>query len=423
MDVSFIERGRRMSSNRSEKFNNALLIFIFLDLFLFPYFPLFVIPISLPIVFLKLGFYKFRMLKNKETILIMILSFIVISSAFISFFRYSTNYAGINNIGVENLKRAFQFLTSFLYYFLIRNHFRDIKIDLKKIIMAFVLVYIVLGVLSYIDLSIYFRVLDVLKVRNGYIDDWYLRQSYYLFRYSYLWVDANTAAYGFQIIVFYALMNEKLKAFEFIMLYGSAIVTSILTMSTGSILSLSIFTALIIFNRILRFYKITFNFKKLIYSILSIAVILVLLVVASNYLNEKFNYVIEFSLRRMFENTDGGRLQKYTYLFQNKIPNILFGEGYILIREGELFRPHSDHLRILYSYGVLAYFISIWFLFRRILYSKAYFFILPGIMAFTINTLIDNQKILVIFLVLLAYTDNLRSRDRSLTSYRVKNEI
>jgi hypothetical protein len=104
------------------------------------------------------------------------------------------------------------------------------------------------------------------------------------------------------------------------------------------------------------------------------------------------------------------RLRIYYRALTNFYPSI-FGQGYTLLLEDSFFKPHSDHLRLIYSYGLVAYICVLIFFFKNILKSN-FIFLVPAFYAFSINTLIDEQKLLVIFLIFLAITEKTK-RDGS----------
>lgn len=390
-----------MKLEKTHKYSKFILTFIFIDLFLLPNFPLFIMPISLPVVTYLIVLRKIRISKDKEFVTYLVLSMLVLTSVLLSFLQRDIYFGGIN-VWIENVKRAFQLLTSFFYYFIIKNSKVDSHVNMKKIMMIFVTIYSMIGIVSYIDIAIYFRILNILLIKNPFVSDWFLRQRIELFRYSYIWIDPNNAAYAFQMIVFYMLLNEKLKLNEKIYIYFNLILSLVLSMSTGALLSAFIFFLIFFTIKMKNVNKIKISFKNPLSGVVTIMLVVVIILCLLSVAGDGFNFIVNYSLERVLNNTGGGRLEKYIYMFKDKIPNLI-GEGYILIREGDFFRPHSDHLRFMYSYGLIAYLITLWFFFRRMLFSPKYLFIIPGFMAYSINTLIDEQKILVILLSLIAY--------------------
>ena len=78
-----------------------------------------------------------------------------------------------------------------------------------------------------------------------------------------------------------------------------------------------------------------------------------------------------------------------------------FGRGYTLFIDQSPIRPHSDHIRIFYSYGLICYILVIYLFFKNI-FNVKFLFIIPAFIAFSINSLIDEQKLFALFLIILA---------------------
>lgn len=399
-----------MKKDKTQMYSNFILTFIFIDLLLLPNFPLFIMPLSLPVVVWMIGLKKIRISKDKEFIICLLLGILVLVSVLLSFLQTSSNFGGMN-VWMENIKRGFQLLTSFLYYFIIKNSSVKSQINLKKIMMIFVATYSLLGVISYFNIALYFKILELLLIYNPFVSDWFLIQRVELFRYTYIWMDPNNAAYAFQMVIFYMLINESLKAHERLYLYFSLILSIVLSMSTGAILSAALFFLMFNISKIKRITLFRTSYGKIFSGMLILLLGSSILVSLYVVFNTQSDSIVRYSIDRMTGNTDGGRIGKYIFMFKDKFPNLI-GEGYTLIREGVIFRPHSDHLRFIYSYGVLAYFLSLWFFFRHAIYSSKYLFIIPGFVAYSINSLIDEQKVLLILLSLIAYVKHMTIKRR-----------
>lgn len=117
--------------------------------------------------------------------------------------------------------------------------------------------------------------------------------------------------------------------------------------------------------------------------------------------NTSFDY-IRGSLLRIFSNDGGTRFIKYNQLFSDRLP-YLWGEGYVIVRNGFWFRPHSDLLRFLYGYGIITLVTFILY-FRKVFNLKNIFVFIPAIVAFQSNSLIDDPKLLSIFLIIFGFT-------------------
>ena len=69
----------------------------------------------------------------------------------------------------------------------------------------------------------------------------------------------------------------------------------------------------------------------------------------------------------------------------------------MVLRDGAPFGTHSDHFRFLYGYGFLAWGGTVYLLFRDML-GRAAPFAIPALVAFSINSLVDEQKLFCLFL-------------------------
>ncbi|WP_260284800.1 hypothetical protein [Peribacillus aracenensis] len=388
--------------SNSKLLNKFLVIFIFIDILLLPNFKYFVMPISLPLVLWVIFTKRVTIQKDREFLLFLILSILVLVSVCLSFLQVPNYLANGLNVWLENIKRAFQLITSFAYYFLIRDYLNKYPVKIKNILLLFVFFYVILGIISMLNIGVYFGIKEFLGIRDPFMNPFFVNNNDYLFRYSYLFIDPNNSAYLFQMVTFYLLLNEKLNITEKLLIFLSIIFSLILSMSTGAVLSLIVFVFLSIILRIRELPKIRITYKKLITTIITPFILIIIFYFAKFLLENYLNHIANYSMDRMLGNTDGGRLNKYGYMFGNSIPNLI-GEGYTLIRDSVIFRPHSDQLRFLYSYGIVAYLIAIWFFFRGLLFNAKYLFLIPAFFAFSINSLIDEQKLLISLLILLAY--------------------
>ena len=100
----------------------------------------------------------------------------------------------------------------------------------------------------------------------------------------------------------------------------------------------------------------------------------------------------------------GGGLGKYYYWIENF--NFLpWGVGYNLTVNGEVFRPHSDLIRLNLSYGVVA--TIIFFGLVRPKVKSHFALLIPFCFGFLINSMIDGHRTFGLFLVLYGLLYNL----------------
>ncbi len=378
------------------KRNKKIFIFIMCDLLFLP--SILNIPLSLPVLLYSIVMKKIKIKMNWEFLIFIFLFVLIILSTIISVVKPLAFLDGIN-IKKLNVMRALQIAISFIYYFSFKEVKFKYRIDMKKILFMFIYFYLTIGLIAYINMPFYF-ILRVIYGQN--IEPWLIGSTTYFLRYSYLWGDPNNVAYAFQMILFYLLLNEKLSIKEKNIVYFSLVFSLIISMSSGAMLSAIIFMTIYFMRNFFKTTKIKISKKIFRFLILFL---IISLCIFSIY-RETIETVFKASIDRIFNNQDSGshRINNYKILINTSLPKII-GEGYTIVRLNRIFKPHSDHFRVMYAYGILTYILLIFFLFRKGLYSYRYLFILPAFFAFSINSLIEEQKIFMIFMVLLSLTE------------------
>ena len=217
-------------------------------------------------------------------------------------------------------------------------------------------------------------------------------------RLSLYFTDPNTM--GYLVLLCFAMLislGDKKK-----WLYFNSVVfisTILVTQSRGAILGVILLALMMLFNaRISASNKIR---------------AITFAVTVPGILFFSFPEVILEALEVFFFRFEGeedfgnGRLGKYKYMLQqlNVLP---IGFGYEIYKDGEYFRPHSDFIRFIMSYGYLALilFLSIF----RLKSKKQYIFLTAGLVPFFVNTLIDDWRLFSFFVVGYFMLGKVRSR-------------
>jgi hypothetical protein len=320
----------------------------------------------------------------------------------------SLAFPSLNPYFIDNLKRVIQFTTSFFYFFYFQWLLEKTKIDVKLIVLLFIVWF-----LSFL-IFFYFDPLNF----NAFVSNYYGRvaqsqedlESH--FRFSYIFSDPNTAAYFFLIATSPIVIKTQSIKWKYFILFVLALIL-FLAQSRGAILSLIIVFVLNVF-KFDQLKKTILNLKQLfIIFILLISFYLIFL-----YLEQisKDDVLFKIAFDRFFNSEDsekgGFRFEIWEKFLKNFIP-LPFGRGYNLLINGVSSPPHSDFLRLVYSYGFISVFAVVPFLFGKL--RKIEPLIIPGIIAFAINTLIDEQKVFSLFLCFLAIftTRDLVEKDES----------
>lgn len=403
---------------KGTKFEVILLIFIILDLSSFPVSPLYSLPFSiLAILYFSLRFLRSKTF-NRPFILMTLVSTLVLSTLFsflgkesLAFLNnnITTSYIGVQK---EDLRRLIYFLISLaiyksVYSLNLKHNLLAYK-SIKYTLMIVIGLFLLFGVIFLMDMSFFYSIKNIffnsdVDLSNNLI----LLNSGYLNRFNFILLDPNNAAYFALMIIFFIKENFRLNKFEncfFIIVMFS---TVILTKSSGGVYSLLIY---LLINFVVAF-KPKVKLKSLILWYLTI-IIFTLIFVIDIYSN---NYILNFifnssTFQRLSSNSLGGRSEIYMSIL-NTLPPI-FGNGYTFIKNGEYVLPHSDHLRFLYSYGIVSYISLILLFINKRYFSLKYLFLIPAFIAFSINSLIDETRLLYTFIILLSLANSSVNRER-----------
>ena len=368
--------------------------FCLVDLLIFPYFPLLIMPYSLPVVLLalvvlgkiKVGEFRFYS--------------VIIASLFMTLSVMSGLILGkLPDFLLEDLKRVFQFLATFSYSFYFYTVAKYLNTKVIKRTMIVAVTYITLIAIGFlIDPSFLVALRQRVYTATAYRIEGVLMHL----RFTYIFPDPNTAGYFFLMLVFFTLIYFKNTFVQSALLLASGVLVTILTQSVGAASSLAGAAIFIFFKTLIR------RDKSFVVKALASAIGLCLLFIFVYFTFPDFALAVsksfDMAAGRAAAKPAANRLEIWRYAASNMTP-FLWGRGYTLFRTaGSYFRPHSDHVRMIYSYGVIVYVIFIPFFFRKI-FRSGYLFLFPAFMAFSINSLIDEQKLFGLFLVLLALAD------------------
>lgn len=358
------------------------------DLLILPYFQIIIVPYSLPLLIIG-----FALLKERcEIDIYMKLFFFIVLSVIVSISISAFIYP-YSMFLLDNIKAALQFITSFLYFFYFRALTKKVNINISSILIIFVIWFSFLGIMFLFSPN---EVVDIIGVLYGRLVN--SEDMLIDFRYSYFFQDPNTAIYFYLVAIAGLLMYARSLVFFLSLMILSAIMV-LLSQSSGGLLSYLVMTFLLMkYNNLRSKYYSNKFFLILIMGV----IIFVIYFFLSSYSEE--NEVIESAFNRLFDDNDryqngGGRLFHWSALVYNLYP-LPIGRGYNLFDDGYAKPPHSDFLGILYRYGLLALVPTMLFLFAKA--RKKILLIVPAIITFFINSLLDEQKFLALFLSLIA---------------------
>lgn len=367
-------------------------ILIYEDLLFLPYYQVVIVPYSLLLIIFLFVHAKRIIMPARMILLVSYLFvFMTISVIFGWFMPASAHYID------ENTKRLLQFMTSFLYFTYFYNIALDCNVErtIKTIAMIF---------------SIYFFGLEFLfnifpESMNNLLHDVYGRLvipkdlALEHLRFSYLFSDPNTAAYFFLIATLPWLTNYATRSTKICLLVFYLIVI-ILTGCRGALLAL-FFALLCKYFSHLKNIKSTLDTKKIVVMVALLAIVAILHALLDIFqIPSLSQYNTYGNISRLFDASgyaSGGSRFDIWYEFISNHAIFPIGLGYQFENfSGVDFKPHSDIIRFLYSYGWVAAIIFL-VIFKRMAFHFPLLFI-PAFFALATNTLIDEQKLFALFL-------------------------
>lgn len=371
--------------------------FALFDLLFMPYMPLIMIPISSPIIIVALLLWgKFR--KGRYFWLVICFIILALISSFISIFIVPPEYQ------MQNFKRVLQLFIVFSYYFYFRwvqDHINP-NINYNRIIYAWLFYMLVLIVWFFIDPMSAYYIRDYIYTTSPPLIDYTIQVG----RFCYLYTDPNTVGYLLLIVIcFLMFCYQRVKHNQKIFLLIMIGLTLIATQSKGVMVSIFfiVMFELIYFLR-LKGVNILVSIKHHLGKVILMGLCLFLLIYFSSaFYGTVADEVVNRSVERLQDfSYEGGRLSNYTYIYENGCKTgFVVGQGYTLLVDGDIFKPHSDHIRMICSYGLIAYLLILYFLFSKVFFRPSRFLI-PAFMAFSVNSLIDETKLFSIVLIFLA---------------------
>lgn len=222
-----------------------------------------------------------------------------------------------------------------------------------------------------------------------------IEENMFSYRYSYVFTDPNTLGYMLVLIFSSQAIINNLKVS---VLY--TVLSLVLVVSTQSRGALVAFLFCLLY---LSFFKPKLYFKK--YLTIGFFLVIFSVLIDINPISVLID-VIETRSKLEEEaglSLGGGRDEKYKYFF-SQFSFLPFGSGYTLYKNGDVFQPHSDLIRIILSYGSLALFLFIYLVSYKF---KHRFIVYVSItIPFLINTLIDDYRLMPLFFVLVTVIIN-----------------
>lgn len=384
--------------------------FILVDIFLLPYFNIVVIPISFFVIL-------FWVITNRSIVKYSLdYNEIVICTIFM---LVSTIWGSVLNseYGVvgDNIKRLLQYSISFEYLFFFRYYFSKHRPKMKKILYCFIIFVVSLAVLFQMNPTVYSSICSLWNKGNSYIASSFLDSvSYgYTLRYGFIWTDQNNIAYALTGIIMFILILFKNDFVEIILLFTANVYVLFCSMSSGGWINFAISWICYFLYKIVTIKRPSFIVsRKTFYGTILIIVVLFVLI-DSGILSQFFDSDLVKDAMERLENNENSRTEIWLRILQEEsiFLHTLIGNGSTLIINGVSRAAHSGHLYWIYAYGFISYIIFMkkffWFGIRKI---WKYIPVISFFLCFTMNTMVGEQKLLLIYILIVAY---LREVDRN----------
>ena len=383
-------------------FKNPIFVFwiVVVDIMFLPYFNIVVMPYS-SIIILWWNFKESKgLFKATNIIPELICIFLMFISTIIGSFT-NLQYGVL----FDNIKRFIQYTLAFGYYCFFDDFFSKYKIDLKKVLWCLVIFVVLFALLFQINSNTFINVASIWNKGNRY--GLMVEEADAIMRYNFIWTDPNNIAYVMSGLVSFMLLFTKTALGEKILLLACNIYVLFCCMSSGGwICFVATLLLCVLFPRTK--YSFEFNLKNIIITILVIVAVIILIEIGiiEDFLETD---VVKNALKRLNEN-EGGRTQIWKRVLNddNIFKYILIGKGdQMFYSNGVSKATHSGPLYWIYAYGMLSFAIFMkkffWIGFKNV---KRYIPLVSFLLCFAVNTMVGEQKILVLLVLFVCYLRN-----------------
>lgn len=382
------------------KFNKEKLMFsiVIIDVLFFPYLRPVVIPFSYFIImFWCLKNFK-DIQKDKDFKLIFISMLLMFCSTIIGIFL---NFQF--GVFTDNLKRLIQYYIIFGYYFYFKSYIYKYNFKCKKYFICFVLFVLLLALLFNSNVSLFGRVVTFWNSGNSYANA-FIENSVFsgVFRYSFIWTDPNNIAYVITGIVAVIFLLTNIGLGEKIILIIINIYILFCCMSSGGWINFFITYSLLLLYKVSskRIQKKT-NIKN----ILILFLVLIVILFSLKYIKVFFNSDLVLNASERFKDNDNTRTEIWMKILTGEsiFKHLILGKGSEIYINGVSRATHSGHLYWIYAYGFISYLIIMrmfFYITKKLKSSYLYIPMISFFLCFTMNTMVGEQKLFIIFVLI-----------------------
>jgi hypothetical protein len=373
---------------------------VLIDILFAPYVFFFATTYSQFIVFFWFLTKRKSFFKTKEVQFYFAILFFILLSVVMSIFRLPSEY--VFEFSIENFKRGINIGMAISYYFFFYYMFMTLNVKFEKWLYFFTLFVTIWGIIYYVNLSQFLQLKVLFNPRDATLSNLY-RDGFFL-RYNFIWTDPNNVGYTLVAVATLLISSNRVTNIQLIIITLSLIFCMLIIMSAGSIISALLFIPFAVIIRL----KKSKSFLRILTIFLSVVLLVLLIQKYSDYfLNSEIGKVAFDRIENKNETGDT-RPEIWKELIESK--NLLFyffvGEGTVIFVNNKPFSPHSGHFVFIFGFGVVAYCLYMFVIFRKTKSQSwlSYVYLLPLFICFTLNIGIGELKFAAIMYLLVAFS-------------------
>lgn len=380
-------------------FNKICFWLITVDILFLPYLSFMAVSASVLIVALWVLFNYNKIVHDREGSFFIIMLFLMFFGTIMCLLY--TGPVRLETTFGTAVKRFFQYALCFGTYFFYKDYFGKHEVNIKKIIL-FTIIYMAIFALLY---QLFPREYATFKIAINPADNHtvrYLANSVN-YRFNYLWTDPNNISYLVAGIAAWFLLQKDISNIQKLFVLVISTYIAFCTVSNGGLIILLLMCFIVFFRSLVNALKNGIKVRTFFF-VWSVIIVIFIVIKATNILdsiNLKYFSVFIERLGQYSSSSTGGRLEDLLYSFRFLNPIMLImGTG------NEGFSYEIGHIYWIGMYGVPAYIIFMWLMFRKTPKQKwsQYIWIIPFFVGFTMNVAIGEYKWMAIYLMLLAYS-------------------
>lgn len=386
------------------KKQRLLFYLIIIDILFLPYIR--VLSIKLSMLFLFFWFFtkegKKRLTGNLFLKLTLIF-LVMITSVLLGNIQFSS-YLNLKSSLISNL----QVITIILFSVLFIEYFKFIKekydFKINRVLWLYLFFALIMAMIYWFDGQIYYNIRQIWTLGNESTEF----TSYLMERYTHILSEPNNFGALVSGIIAYMIFIEKTKYKYLLLLLGFVLVGSTLS-NTGLIIYGVLFLTFIISRMHNAQSKKVFKLSSR-HILLVITLIIITLVFyrqLSTMLSKMISYV-DYRVSGYYEtsNITGSRMG----IWKRIIPNInwfnylILGRGMTIFINGYPVLPHSGHIFMIHSYGLILYFVLMKTFVvktKNINWFNYFVITFPFVVIFTVNTLVGDLRAMFAFILIM----------------------